>query len=537
LSREGSVVYLGYRVAWRFAPAKVRSPASVLSPGELQPRLESILHQAVAKYTLLEIYRTRIEDVRREVAASFRSLLQESGYDAGDIFILYAIRPEARDSIHAYDLAQARANPTRVIFIGVDSATWRVIAPLMREGHAPAFAHMVQGGAHGTLLSQAPYFTPVIWTTIATGKTPDQHGITSFTVQNPETGKRVPISSNYRRVPALWNMLSAYGKTAGVIGWWVTWPSERISGFLCSDYTWPILKGGDGKFITYASGLDVPARTYPDSLIADVREYLVNPDQSRDRMLGMLGLDEIPTLESPENPPLLDATFARDESYTAMAFPLMRQYRPGFLAVYYEGSDVISHWFWQLYEYYRWKTHGERTIFEMDLDPVTSQDYLRYGRAVERYYEHQDAVLSRFLATMDSNTILVVASDHGYGANEKMERIYVGDDQFKVPIHWHKPEGVVILYGKNIRAGATIRGATVLDLVPTLLYLMGLPLAPDLQGKVLREAIDPAYLDKHPFVWIDSYDGLWKPERKPGPLETGATAGVLELLRSLGYVE
>ena len=76
---------------------------------------------------------------------------------------------------------------------------------------------------------------PVIWTTIATGKTPDQHRIGHFVAVN-EKGEQLPVTSQMRKVKALWNILSDAGRRVGVVGWWATWPAEKVNGTIVSDH-------------------------------------------------------------------------------------------------------------------------------------------------------------------------------------------------------------------------------------------------------------------------------------------------------------
>ena len=50
--------------------------------------------------------------------------------------------------------------------------------------------------------------SPLIWTTIATGRTPLDHGVTDFQELDPKTRARLPISGRSRKVPAIWNFAS-----------------------------------------------------------------------------------------------------------------------------------------------------------------------------------------------------------------------------------------------------------------------------------------------------------------------------------------
>ena len=83
----------------------------------------------------------------------------------------------------------------RVLLIGVDAATWTVMRPLIDAGRLPTFKKLVSEGWSGTLRSMEPTVSPAIWTTIATGKVPDQHGIHGFVVESQDHGNDVPVTS------------------------------------------------------------------------------------------------------------------------------------------------------------------------------------------------------------------------------------------------------------------------------------------------------------------------------------------------------
>ena len=120
--------------------------------------------------------------------------------------------------------------------LGLDGADPATIDLLMSEGKLPNFARLRQKGAYAPLRSAEPLLSPVIWTTIATGKTPDQHGIGHFVAVNSATGEQLPVTSAMRKVKAVWNILSAAGRSTDVVGWWATWPAETIRGAVVSDH-------------------------------------------------------------------------------------------------------------------------------------------------------------------------------------------------------------------------------------------------------------------------------------------------------------
>src|SRR5204863_9473203 len=88
-------------------------------------------------------------------------------------------------------------------------------------------ADLVRSGDRRTLYTQHPPLSPLVWTTMMTGVSPLEHRILDFTRFDPVTRARVPITSDERAVPAIWNMASARGKRVGVFGLWATDPPEN----------------------------------------------------------------------------------------------------------------------------------------------------------------------------------------------------------------------------------------------------------------------------------------------------------------------
>ena len=85
-----------------------------------------------------------------------------------------------------------------------------------------ALAGLAADGASGQLETHRPTWTPVIFSTMATGKLPEEHGINTFV-----SDEGIPLTSNVRRAPALWNILSDHGLPSLFFSWPVTWPVIR----------------------------------------------------------------------------------------------------------------------------------------------------------------------------------------------------------------------------------------------------------------------------------------------------------------------
>src|SRR5215470_19233929 len=91
----------------------------------------------------------------------------------------------------------------KVLLIGWDAADWKVINPLLDLGLMPALNDLVNNGVMGNLATLTPILSPLLWTSIATGKRADKHGILGFVEPDPVTGKLRPVSSTSRQGKAI----------------------------------------------------------------------------------------------------------------------------------------------------------------------------------------------------------------------------------------------------------------------------------------------------------------------------------------------
>jgi len=119
---------------------------------------------------------------------------------------------------------------SKVVIIALDGVSWNTAAPLMEQGRMPHLAALTRNGCWASLDTLKPTWTPIIFTTMATGKQPSAHGVDGFVDENG-----IPLSSNMRQVKALWNMASEAGRRVVFFGWPVTWPAEEVNGVLVAE--------------------------------------------------------------------------------------------------------------------------------------------------------------------------------------------------------------------------------------------------------------------------------------------------------------
>ena len=123
----------------------------------------------------------------------------------------------------------------KVLLIGWDAADWKIITPLMDAGEMPNLERLVNNGVMGNLATLYPVLSPMLWTSIATGKRGYKHGIHGFSEPDPGSAGVRPISNLGRKVKAIWNILHQQGMSSNVVGWWPSNPVEPINGVMVSD--------------------------------------------------------------------------------------------------------------------------------------------------------------------------------------------------------------------------------------------------------------------------------------------------------------
>jgi len=394
------------------------------------------------------------------------------------------------------------ARKERVLLIGLDGAEWNLIRPMMSAGEMPNLKALVDRGVSGDLKSLVPLQkSPAIWTTIITGKPPEEHGIRGFVDQ--VGGK--PLTQNIRRVKALWNILSSTGRKVGVVGWLMSWPAESVNGFVVSDY------------VQYQAARNqrLENRTYPPALYDSVATFI--------RDWETVSWSEVSTfLSQPFDPATGDTTLtnrlaaikwmvAADQGFANIADHLGRKEPWDFLAVYLRSMDTMGHLFWN---YQNPDAHPPQLV-----DPAMTP----YARDIMRNnYRWIDGQIGRLVALADERTTIVVCSDHGF----------VGGGGGGV--RDHRAEGILIMAGPHVGKGE-ITGATVFDVTPTLLALFGLPKADDMRGKVLWTAFDGTIRPEQFKQTLPTYE---TGDGSPGEgVASPVDKELIERLKSLGYIK
>ncbi len=406
-----------------------------------------------------------------------------------------------------------------MIVLGLDGADPATIDLLISEGRLPNFAKLRREGAYAPLRSQKPLLSPVIWTTVATGKTPDVHRIGHFVAVNPATGEQLPVTSRMRRAQALWNVLSAADRSVDVVGWWATWPAETVKGAIVSDhfaYHFLMEEGAAGA----AGGA---GKVSPPQVEARIAKALKKPQDVTPAELApfvsVTAEEAARPFDFEDDLSHFKWAYATAETYTAIGLQLWKEDEPDNLLLYIEGVDSTSHLFGHLFR-------AQGLSGELALQQV------KFGRAVEEMYAYADRLLGRVLDAMDRRTTLVVLSDHGFELGRLQDDPSKTRDMRRVSEVFHRPEGILYLYGNHVKPRTRLNRPTILDIAPTVLALNGLGRAADMPGRVLAEGLDltiPAPVATYETAAAQASTGT-------EPTDSQVDPEIVKKLQSLGYI-
>jgi predicted AlkP superfamily phosphohydrolase/phosphomutase len=265
-------------------------------------------------------------------------------------------------------LALAAPADARVFLIGLDGASWNVIDPLLESGELPTLAALAERGRTAELETVEPVSSPVVWTSIATGHSPESHGITDF------YGTRLRMQA-----PSAFERLARRGLRVGVYDYLVTWPPVDLpDGFVIPGWL---------RRDPSVSPPDVWERAAVDAFVVDYDE------------------------------PKTDAQYlamSRSElAHKAARWnALVRSFDPQVGAVTFYTPDMRSHRFW-------------RAAFPDQFEAGGPPPAAELRSAIADGYRGVDRALGEILATLSDDDVVLVASDHGFQAEDEVRPVWV----------------------------------------------------------------------------------------------------------------
>ncbi len=390
--------------------------------------------------------------------------------------------------------------------VGLDGATLDALLPLAEQGELPFFSRLLERGVSARLRTAPTITDATLWTTVATGHFPYRHRVvgervyprTALGIPGPLRlvpfgyrwwgffgGEPEPTDARHRRHLTLWEMLGRLDIPAGVVGWPASHPPHEALSFGFSE--------------RYFAGDRGAADARPHDLAERGQLFRVAPEEISPERLVASG-EPLPF-------PLLQALAEDLWRQSLLEFLLEQRSEVDALFLRLEGIAEASQRYYGAFA---------RVHFEGAQDPARQEA----ARLLSAYYRQVD----RFLAALDEqhpnpNRLLVVVSPYGFDAPSGLGRMFaLAGDAALEGTRSGQPDGALIISGPGIRSGERLPEARAVDLLPSVLYALGLPIARDLDGRVLTNLFEPAFLGRRPLTFVPSYQTLTLEQAAPpGP--------------------
>ncbi len=442
--------------------------------------------------------------------------------------------------------APERAKPvSRVIVIGADGLEWKVLRPLLVAKRCPNLAALMERGTFGRLETLEPALSPVVWTTIATGRPPEEHGIKAFEDQDKHA-----YTAAQRKCRAVWDIADRYGLSSCVLGWWVTWPVEDIRGAMVSGSSSPSMVDENWKPALLPG---IPGQVSPNSLESEA--FAIAGRAGAQGAVKKLGEEKVfrdvrdADMETVETSLIRQSLWSiqSDATFFELAKDLFPKERADLSLVYFGGPDVIGHRFWRYMEpsafhwtEERWKelSPNSEPLAKILANPEGTR---ALGEAIPNEYVWIDEMIGEIVRDAGPDATIVVCSDHGMHADSTEEP----NVRFITGHHLDGPPGVLVAAGPGIRKSggldAFLRGdeppivGGVASVTPTLLALLGIPRSLEMKDSALEGILDGKARDNANLPPVETHDEGYRPPKKlklPADLEKSFQ----DRFKGLGYI-
>ncbi len=273
-------------------------------------------------------------------------------------------------------MAVKEQSEEKVLVIGLDSATFDIIDPLIKKNKLPNISQLINKGIRSKLRSTIPPLSPNAWTSFATGKNAGKHGIFSFSEQKRESYEIQFVNSRTRGANPIWSILSDEGRRVAVINMPITYPPDAVNGFMISGMDTP--------------GIDCPF-TYP----ADLKNVLI------DKFDYEIDYSFLGSLDKRTGKKILENLFRVEKKRIDTAKYLMSKTEWDFFFIVLVALDRVQHFFWHCMEPFHPRYHQEGAE--------------QFRSAIFDIYEKIDGLVGTLIEDLDEQVSIIIMSDHGAG--------------------------------------------------------------------------------------------------------------------------
>jgi predicted AlkP superfamily phosphohydrolase/phosphomutase len=480
--------------------ANVRTFGLVLEPETVRRMaLGSLtLVMAAALFALTAIVRAHTGPTGRPVWGTLFVLVW-----MGSAMVPLAIRgrgvpplPDPRPIGLALDVDATEPRP-RLTMIAIDAGSLDFITSAAAEGRLPNFGRILDVGAVMHLATVHPTSAEAVWAAAATGKLPQKNGIRSggsyrlrrggdpilllpdfcFAQGLVRVGLLIeqPHDSSTPRTHPFWDILDAAGIPAGVIGWPLTSPAPDIRGYIVSDV--------DTRLMAGRSGPDDPSAVSPASLGGSVPRAVETAEASTPRGPRSTADRRRETADRVDR--LSDRLIRELDAARPVPVTIVR----------YQSLDAMGHYFL-------------RYAQPAEFGDVTDEERRRFGSVLEQHYAFVDQAVGRAMASLGPDDLLLVVSGYGMeplGLLKRLIERLAGDAELS-GTHERAPDGFLMAYGGPVARNRVAARGSIVDIVPTVLYFLGLPIGRDMDGYVRTDLFQPSFTEQRPITFIPTYD-------------------------------
>ena len=386
---------------------------------------------------------------------------------------------------------------SRVTILAIDAGSLDLITAAAADGRLPNFGRVLDAGAVMHLATIHPTSAEAVWTAVATGKLPQKNGVRSAAVYDlPRGGEplqllpdycfahalvrfglvvEVPHTSAALRARPFWSILTALGIPVGVVGWPLTQPASVVQGYLVSD-AYP-------RLAATPSAIDDSSSVYPPDLKLEAAQALESVAAEAS------AADATRSGASVDGPARIDRTFDQIARTLEPAHPTRVN------VVRYSGLDAAGHYYL-------------RYAMPAAFGDVTDDERRRFGSVLESHYGYVDAAIGRAIETLGPDDLLLIVSGYGMeplGFGKRLLEVTIGDPDLS-GTHEGAPDGFLMAYGASVVRARLLPRGSVVDVAPTLLYFLGLPIGRDMDGYARTDLFQRTYTDERPISFIPTYD-------------------------------
>ena len=387
----------------------------------------------------------------------------------------------------------------RVRIILLDGASLSFVRERAAAGRLPNFGRMLDRGSVMDLATLKPTQAEPVWAAAATGKYPSKNGVRSNAVFRMEPDEqdavdllpdycfaygliqqgyviRDPATAESVRARPFWDIAADYGMASGIVRWPLTYPARLSRGYLISDQ--------------FHVGSNSPLRLadaragVPTSAVEVAREVFDTEEFS-----DAAGTAGSSTDVEPDAGPLARL----DRVYRDVGRRLEPLFFTRVTAIRYQGLDALSHIHWSSAEPGRFNRMAAGGAAD--------------ARALDDYYIKIDDDIGRVIDAQAPGDLLLVISGFGMERVSLAKRV-VGQIVRQVDLtgsHEGAPDGFLMAFGSQVVHAELPRGAIV-DVAPTVLYYLGLPVGRDMDGFARSDLFVRPFRREHPVTYISTHE-------------------------------